>query len=271
MIRVRQLEPEDGQAATHLWASAMKGSNYGESLQKNIDKFVDMKLKDHNDMGNVYLNYVQMQKELSNDDKVQGGINFESNLRNANILQRRNFWVVDYIELSPEKHSKKSEIVGCIGGIVRSGNDLSKATPEGKDYIARDNFEYPLWSKPLGIGLSPNIYHGGVELVRMAVHSDFRGKEKIFSVVDAKSAFESNEDQKVSVSQLLILSVAKWAVKMNCRYVVLTTGKSMYKAVGAYKRLGFSGHYLPENVAFSAEVSTLIDKNLPKNMYYENI
>ena len=138
---------------------------------------------------------------------------------------------------------------------------MTKITPVGKEYIQRENFEHPLWSKPLGIGLIPNSSHGAVELVRMAVHPDFRGKEKIFSVFKDEDLIDSGQNKQLTISQLLIFTISKWAIETNSRYVVLTTGRSMNKAVAAYKRLGFSGYELPENVAFSAEVSCLLEKN----------
>ena len=142
---------------------------------------------------------------------------------------------------------------------MRSAEDLSKITPDGKEYVLRDQEEYPLWSKPLGIGLDPNSNHSAVELVRMAVHQDFRGK--LFSVVGGNIDLVPNGNKKISISQLLTVTIAKWAQEKSCKYIVLTTGRSMYKAVSAYKRLGFSGHELPKNLAFSAEVSCLIEKN----------
>ena len=97
----------------------------------------------------------------------------------------------------------------------------------------------------------------------MAVHRDFRGKEKIFSVLKDDGIIDSSEKRKLSISQLLVFTIAKWAIERNCKYVVLTTGRSMCKAVAAYKRLGFSGYELPENVAFSAQVSCLLERNSP--------
>ena len=248
MIRVRLLELEDGPAATNLWASAMKGSNYCESMQKRIDEFVESKLNDPRDMGNVFFNYVQHNYERKNRVKY--------------LFPTRNFWVVEHVETSPDQELPTAQIVGCVGGMVRSAKDLSKITPQGKEYVPRVNFDYPLWSKPLGIGISPNHSHAGVELVRMAVHPDFRGKAKTFSVIESNCDVDAN--MKQSISQLLIVTIAKWALEVNCKYVVLTTGKLMYNAVNAYKRFGFSGHELPESMAFSAEASYLIDRNSSK-------
>ena len=122
----------------------------------------------------------------------------------------------------------------------------------------REEEEYPLWSRPLGVGLSTADGHGAVELVRMAVHPDFRGKNRTFPVICSNVLDINRHSTEVSVSQLLIRTAAEWAVLRNCKYLVLTTGRPMYKAVSAYKRLGFSGNELPENVAFSAEASKLI-------------
>ena len=122
----------------------------------------------------------------------------------------------------------------------------------------REEEEYPLWSRPLGVGLSTADGHGAVELVRMAVHPDFRGKNRTFPVISSNVLDINRHSTEVSVSQLLIRTAAEWAVLRNCKYLVLTTGRPMYKAVSAYKRLGFSGNELPENVAFSAEASKLI-------------
>ena len=158
---------------------------------------------------------------------------------------------------------EQPRIVGCVGGILRSAEDMTKITPVGKEYIQRENYEHPLWSKPLGIGLIPNSSHGAVELVRMAVHPDFRGKEKIFSVVKDEDLIDCGQNKQLSISQVLISTIAKWAIERNCKHIVLTTGRSMFKAVAAYKRLGFSGYELPENIAFSAQVSCLLEINSP--------
>ena len=101
MIRARQLEEKDALAATNLWASAMKGSNYNESMQNRINQFVDTKLKDPSDMGDVFRNYV-LQKDPSGnkeDLKHGKGMNIETNhnAKNGNSFQTRNFWVVEYI------------------------------------------------------------------------------------------------------------------------------------------------------------------------------
>ena len=107
MIRARQLEQKDALAATNLWASAMKGSNYSESMQNRINQFVDTKLKDPNDMGDVFRNYVLQKYDSSNDDilKHEKGSNFETNhaAKNENNFQTRNFWVVEYIQNSSDK------------------------------------------------------------------------------------------------------------------------------------------------------------------------
>ena len=158
---------------------------------------------------------------------------------------------------------EQPRIVGCVGGILRSAEDMTKITPVGKEYIQREYYEHPLWSKPLGIGLIPNSSHGAVELVRMAVHPDFRGKEKVFSVFKDKDQIDSGQNKQRSISQVLIFTIAKWAIERKCKYVVLTTGRSMFKAVTAYKSLGFSGYELPENVAYSAKVSCLLEINSP--------
>ena len=101
MIRARQLEEKDALAATNLWASAMKGSSYSEPMQSRINQFVDTKLKDLSDMGDVFRNYVLQKDSSSNDDnlKHEKGINIETNhnAKNKNSLQTRNFWVVEYI------------------------------------------------------------------------------------------------------------------------------------------------------------------------------
>ena len=263
MIRVRQLEPEDGPNATNLWASAMKGSNYCEAMQKRIDEFVELKLNDPHDMGNVFLNYVQ-QQERPNDHENGRPTNYDKNHIVEYLFPTKNFWVVEHIETSADQELQTAQIVGCVGGMVRSEKDLSKITPEGKEYVPRINFEYPLWSKPLGIGISPNSRHAGVELVRMAVHPDYRGKDRTFSVIKSNGDLDANKKQ--SISQLLIVTLAKWALETNCKYVVLTTGRLMYNAVSAYKRFGFSGHELPESMAFSAEASHLIDQNSPRSI-----
>ena len=164
-----------------------------------------------------------------------------------------------------ENIEKRSIIVGCIGGFVRSAEDLAQIIPEGKEHYMREQEEYPLWSKPLGVGLSRDVEHGAVELVRMAVHPDYRGKERKFMCQCLHEKLEDKCKLELSISQLLILTAAKWAVEQRCKYLVLTTGRPMYRAVSAYKRLGFSGNELPENVAFSAEASHLIIKHSQKH------
>ena len=53
MIQVRQLDQKDARAATELWASAMRESTYGPCKDR-INSFVETKLKDPNDMGDVF-------------------------------------------------------------------------------------------------------------------------------------------------------------------------------------------------------------------------
>ena len=153
-----------------------------------------------------------------------------------------------------------SNIIGCVGAILRSPEDLSQIIPEGKDYVPREKEEYPLWNKPLGVGLSTTEGSGAIELVRMAVHPDFRGKSRKFSVKYLREQGQTKDKLDLAISELLVLTVAKWAVEKHCKFVVLTTGRLMYRAVNAYKRLGFSGNELPENVAFSAEAIALIER-----------
>ena len=110
MIRVRQLEPKDGLAATSLWASAMKGSNYDESMQKRINEFVESKSNDPNDMGDVFLNYVKHEEKSNNVTSInmEEGINLETNHNNKSreSLPSRNFWVVECINDSQHQDSQ---------------------------------------------------------------------------------------------------------------------------------------------------------------------
>ena len=102
MIRARQLEEKDALAATNLWASAMKGSSYSESMQNRINQFVDTKLNDPCDMGDVFRNYVRQKHDPINDDTLipEKGVNFEpkNTAKHKNNLQSRNFWVVEYFQ-----------------------------------------------------------------------------------------------------------------------------------------------------------------------------
>ena len=68
MIAIRQLQERDALEATNLWASSMRGSNCGD-FQEKINRFVELKLNDENDMGNLFRNYVQAE----NGEK-KGGI-----------------------------------------------------------------------------------------------------------------------------------------------------------------------------------------------------
>ena len=110
MIRVRQLEPKDSLAATSLWASAMKGSNYDEAMQKRINEFVKSKSNDPNDMGDVFLNYVKHEERSNNvtSINIEEGINLETNHNNKSreILPSRNFWVVECINDSQHQDSQ---------------------------------------------------------------------------------------------------------------------------------------------------------------------
>ena len=111
----------------------------------------------------------------------------------------------------------------------------------------------------MGVGLTTTEGYGAVELVRMAVHPEFRGKGRKFPVIYFNEKEQTKHNLELSISELLVFTVAKWAVEKHCKFVVLTTGRFMYRAVNAYKRLGFSGNELPENVVFSAEAMDLIE------------
>ena len=101
MINIRQLEQRDAASATNLWATSMKGSNYGE-WQNRIDKFVDSKLNDPNDMGDVFSSYVNVKSDIhvcttgsriANDSFIET----KTNCRNyISATADRNFWVVEY-------------------------------------------------------------------------------------------------------------------------------------------------------------------------------
>ena len=190
MIKIRQLQDKDSVDVQNLWASSMRGSNCGE-FQERINRFVECKLNDKSDMGNVFLSYVQSESRgkkegIKHCTQNETNLHLKCNESNETFRSIRNFWVVEYIEHSGDNsdteftHQTKATIVGCIGGIVRSARDLAQIIPDGKEYVNRDEEEYPLWSKPLGVGLSTNLNDGAVELVRMAVDHNFRGKTKKF-------------------------------------------------------------------------------------------
>ena len=101
MINIRQLEKRDAASATDLWATSMKGSNYGE-WQKRIDKFVDSKLNDPNDMGDVFSSYVNVKSDthvctigshIANDSFIETKTNCRNNI---SATADRNFWIVEY-------------------------------------------------------------------------------------------------------------------------------------------------------------------------------
>ena len=107
MINIRQLEKRDAASATNLWATSMKGSNYGE-WQKRIDKFVDSKLNDPNDMGDVFSSYVNVKSDqvctigsrITNDSVIETKTNCHNNI---SLSADRNFWVVEYHSFSQPK------------------------------------------------------------------------------------------------------------------------------------------------------------------------
>ena len=110
MIRARQLELKDAVAATNLWATAMKSSNYDESMQKRINEFVETKLNDPDDMKDVFVNYVKNGEKSNNitNKSIKDGINFEiyHNTKNIDLVPLRNFWVVEYIYDSQHQDNK---------------------------------------------------------------------------------------------------------------------------------------------------------------------
>ena len=108
MINIRQLEKRDAASATNLWATSMKGSNYGE-WQKRIDKFVDSKLNDPNDMGDVFSSYVNVMcdthvctigSHIANGSFIETKTNCHNNI---SATADRNFWVVEYHSCSQPK------------------------------------------------------------------------------------------------------------------------------------------------------------------------
>ena len=101
MINIRQLEKRDAASATNLWATSMKGSNYGE-WQKRIDKFVDSKLNDPDDMGDVFSSYVNLKSDthmrtigsrVVNDSFIETKTNCRNNI---SATTDRYFWIVEY-------------------------------------------------------------------------------------------------------------------------------------------------------------------------------
>ena len=101
MIQVRQLEQNDAAAATNLWSSAMREPTYAYSKER-INRFVESKLKDPNDMGDVFSSYVNGRQEEEDDSKVSHTTNGSSMVSGVRDKDRenlpiRNFWVVEYI------------------------------------------------------------------------------------------------------------------------------------------------------------------------------
>ena len=108
MIQVRQLEKKDTLAATNLWASSMRGSNYGE-WQNRINSFVESKLNDPSDMGDVYANYVDNDMTKVNESGSKSKKSkkctktSEQGEEDKGNLSIRNFWVVEYISSDKQK------------------------------------------------------------------------------------------------------------------------------------------------------------------------
>eukprot|EP00392_Amoebophrya_sp_AT5.2_P006999 g7011.t1 len=162
--------------------------------------------------------------------------------------------------------ASEPEVVGCVGALLRDGEDMAARVPRGKEYLQREEADTtPLWGQPLGIGSSP-----AVELVRMAVREDARGKT--FLVEDAgllvgenTCSCQAEQERRGSraelkVSQLLAAQVAAWAKEQNVEFVVLTTASAFLGTVKAYERFGFSARKLPVNTAFSARADELLKR-----------
>ena len=136
-------------------------------------------------------------------------------------------------------YAEPTRIVGCVGCFVRSAEDLAQVTPSGKEYLrGRDNSKMqPLWA-PVGVAGTLGDCCKAVELIRMAVHKEFRGK---------------------GAAEMLVTAVAEYAISKGCAHVVLSTGRYMAKAVKAYKRLGLNGHEISQyNVVYGAKSHDLI-------------
>ncbi|CAD7930296.1 unnamed protein product [Amoebophrya sp. A25] len=226
LLTVRALHPTDGPEARKIWRAAMLGHDLAPPAKEMISHFVQSRIDDENDMGDPYRSFVRPS-------------------------QGRNFWVVAAArrgDSHAEKvvdhiHTESEVVVGCVGALLRTADDMQRVTPVGKEYLERvegDNF--PLWKHPLGINSA------AVELIRMAVRSDFRGHK--FSV--------SGGSHLLRVSELLTDTVARWAREQEAAFVVLTTGRAMQTAVRAYQRLGFHARELPRNVAFSAKTDDML-------------
>lgn len=281
MIRARQITPADNAAVREVWADAMLGHGIEQA-----NEFVKKRYDDPRDMGDAFANFVRPAGTSSDESGP------------------KNFWVVERIKIPPSRATTKiaregdggngscsttptgnittsalattvprpttgasePEVVGCVGALLRDGEDMAARVPRGKEYLQREEADTtPLWGQPLGIGSSP-----AVELVRMAVREDARGKT--FLVEDAgllvgENTCSCQEEQErrgsraeLKVSQLLAAQVAAWAKEQNVEFVVLTTASAFLGTVKAYERLGFSARKLPVNTAFSARADELLKR-----------
>lgn len=203
-IVVRALTPADSAEATAIWAEAML--SYDKVF---VRTFVEEKLA--SDMADVHASYVAT----------------------AEVDGSSGFWVA----------TDGDVIVGCVGVIRRSKEELKGGIPPGKEYLNRvtdkdgvpmaaGTHDGPLWG-PLGVdGTS-----AAAELVRMAVHSAHRGR---------------------GVARALVRRVAEYARDAGCDWVVLTTAIEMPAAVATYEHLGFQSVRYTKVMAFGGRPADLL-------------
>ncbi|CAD7935876.1 unnamed protein product [Amoebophrya sp. A120] len=255
-VFVRQLQERDNEVVRQIWSEAMLSHGLQQARE-----FVEKRYDDPTDMGNAFASF---------------------------LGERKNFWVAvsleEYLQdtagtttgttsaakIDPGGRDLAHEgekVIGCVGGLFRDTDDLRRFCPHGKEYLKRDpGDEVPLWQEPLGIPDSArsSTSRGAVELVRMAVAPEYRGR----MVVEVGQSLASRENERehdtqpvrvTKVAQLLAEQVARYAqADLQSEFVVLSTASAMKQAVRAYEKLGFQGRLLVENVAFSARCEDLL-------------
>jgi GNAT superfamily N-acetyltransferase len=90
--------------------------------------------------------------------------------------------------------------------------------------------------KPVGCGCFKIFNKNSVEIKRMFVTKDYRGK---------------------GISKIILNELEKWAFEIGFESAVLETGHNQFEAVGLYSRLGYSkienfGQYalMPNSICF---------------------
>ena len=138
---VRRLTESSAADATMIWAAGM--DSYDTTLKPGEHSdFVNLKMSDPTDMGDVFANYVQGSS--------------------------RNFWTAHIGDA----------MVGCVGAIVRPPDDLARTIPKDKEYLVKSDdsdgspaITETMWG-PLGV--PDDKAPGAVELVRMSVSPDWQ-------------------------------------------------------------------------------------------------